>query len=230
MQIDVLTLFPELFESPLAMSVLGRAIEKGVADVQAHDLRRWAIDERGTVDDTPFGGGGGMVLRCEPLAAGIRHLKADSKAAQVIYLAPDGERLTQGIANELSLADHLILVCGHYRGIDERVRETLVDREISIGDYVLSGGELPALVLIDSVVRLLPGTLGNFESALDDSFQDGLLDCPWYTRPREFEGHSVPEELLSGDKAAIRRWRAEQASARTRKRRPDMLDGSRGAS
>lgn len=222
MQIDVLTLFPDYFDSPLALSILGRAQDKGLVDIRAHDLRTWGIDERGTVDDTPFGGGGGMVLRCEPIAGGIRHVRRKHGSGKVIFLSPDGETLTQEIANELSLDDHLILLCGHYRGIDERIRTTEIDREISIGDYVLSGGELPALVLVDSVVRLIPGVLGNFESALDDSFQDGLLDCPWYTRPREFEGMEVPPVLLSGDKASVRRWRAEQARKRTRQRRPDI--------
>ena len=229
MQIDVLTLFPELFTSPLAMSVLGRAIDRKLAAVAAHDLRSWAVDDRGTVDDTPYGGGGGMVLRCEPLADGIRHLKdtADSEHSQVIYLAPDGEQLNQDIVNELSLSEHLILVCGHYRGIDDRIRQNYVDRELSIGDYVLSGGELPALVLIDAIVRLLPGALGNFESALDDSFQDRLLDCPWFTRPAVFEGQEVPSVLMRGNKAEIRRWRTEQAQTRTRARRPDLLDDTR---
>lgn len=225
MRIDVVTLFPDLFEAPLAMSVIGRAREKGLVTVTAHNLRRWAVDERGTVDDAPYGGGGGMVLMAEPLAAAIETLKAsahDQRAPQVIYLAPDGERLTQGIVNELALEKHLILVCGHYRGIDERIRARYVDREISIGDYVLTGGELPALVLIDAVVRLVPGVVGNFESVLEDSFQDDMLDCPWYTRPQVFQGMGVPDVLISGDRKAVRRWRIAQARERTRARRPDL--------
>lgn len=224
MRIDVITLFPELFRVPLATSIVGRAREAGLVRVEAHDLRRWAHDERGTVDDTPYGGGGGMVLMAAPLTDAITELRREHSApTQVIYLAPDGEPLTQSIVNELALADRLILVAGHYRGIDERVRKTVIDRELSIGDYVLSGGELPALVLIDAIVRLIPGALGNFESALDDSFQDDLLDCPWYTRPREFAGRTVPDVLMSGDHEAIRQWRREQALRRTRERRPDLI-------
>ena len=222
MEIDILTLFPELFTAPLATSILGRAQKKGLLTVRAHDIRRWATDERGTVDDAPYGGGGGMVLMPGPLAAGIKEVKATYGEGPVIYLTADGELLTQRIANELALEPHLILLCGHYRGIDERIRQRYVDRELSIGDYVLSGGELPALVLIDAVVRLIPGVLGNFESALDDSFQDDILDCPWYTRPQLFEGMPVPEVLLSGNREAILRWRREQARARTRARRPDL--------
>jgi len=224
MHIDVLTLFPDLFAAPLGMSVVGRAQSKGLVTIEAHDLRRWAADARGTVDDAPYGGGGGMVLMPEPLSAAITELARTNDAGPVIYLAPDGERLTQKIVNELALESHLILIAGHYRGIDERIRERYVDRELSIGDYVLTGGELPALVLIDAVVRLIPGVLGNFESALEDSFQDDLLDCPWYTRPQVFEDMAVPSVLLSGDRAAIRRWRLAQARARTRARRPDLAD------
>ncbi|HDS74602.1 MAG TPA: tRNA (guanosine(37)-N1)-methyltransferase TrmD [Firmicutes bacterium] len=230
MRIDVITLFPELFTSPLATSIVGRARDAGLADIEAHDLRRWASDERGTVDDAPYGGGGGMVLLPEPLTNAITELKAArTEPVYTVYLAPDGERLTQSLVNELALEQRLILVAGHYRGIDERVRTTMIDREVSIGDYVLSGGELPALVLIDAVVRLLPGALGNFESALEDSFQDDLLDCPWYTRPREFAGMAVPDVLLSGDREAIRRWRREQALLRTRERRPDLLARRNGS-
>lgn len=222
LRIDVLTLFPELFAAPLATSILGRAHEKGLATVRTHDVRQWALDAHETVDDAPYGGGGGMVLMPEPLAAGIRHVRESGGTGPVVLLAPDGERLTQGIVNELALETNLVLLCGHYRGIDERIRERYVDRELSVGDYVLSGGELPALTLIDAVVRLIPGVLGNFESALDDSFQDELLDCPWYTRPKVFDGMEVPPVLLSGDRAAIRRWREDQARARTIARRPDV--------
>jgi tRNA (guanine37-N1)-methyltransferase len=228
MEIDVITLFPELFTSPLANSIVGRAQDQKLLEVRAHDLRRWADDQRGTVDDTPFGGGGGMVLMAEPLKRSLDSITHDHGCGTVILLAPDGEPLTQQMANEFALEPHLVLICGHYRGVDERVRQRNVDREISIGDYVLTGGELPALVLIDSVVRLIPGALGNFESALEDSFQDGMLDCPWYTRPQVFDGLAVPPVLLSGDRAAIRRWRLEQARARTRARRPD-LPGSKKA-
>ncbi len=222
MEIDVITLFPELFVSPLAVSIVGRAQSKGLVAVRPHDLRQWAEDARGTVDDTPFGGGGGMVLMPEPLKRGVETVKRDHGDGAVILLAPDGERLTQHIANELSLEKHLILICGHYRGVDERFRARYVDREVSIGDYVLTGGELPALVLVDAVVRLIPGVLGNFESAMEDSFQDGMLDCPWYTRPQVFEGEAVPQVLVSGNHAEIRKWRRKQALERTRARRPDM--------
>ena len=221
MRIDVLTLFPELFDAPIATSIVGRARESNLVEIVAHDLRRWAQDDRGTVDDAPYGGGGGMVLMPEPLGAALWELRESSEAT-TIYLAPDGERLTQGIANELALDDRLILVAGHYRGIDERIRERFIDRELSVGDYVLSGGELPALVLIDAIVRLIPGALGNFESALEDSFQNDLLDCPWYTRPRTYDGIDVPDVLLSGDQQAIRRWRRERAEERTAQRRPDL--------
>jgi tRNA (guanine37-N1)-methyltransferase len=223
MRIDVISLFPDMFSAPLATSIVGRARKSGVATVEAHDLRRWADDDRGTVDDAPFGGGGGMVLMAQPLASAVTDLRGSDSVAKVIYLAPDGETLTQDIANELALETHLVLVAGHYRGVDQRFRDQYVDREISIGDYVLSGGELPALVLIDALIRLLPGAIGNFESALEDSFQNGMLDCPWYTRPRTFEGHDVPTVLLDGDRAAIRSWRSKQSEERTIRRRPDIL-------
>lgn len=223
MRIDVITLFPGMFETPLATSIVGRARESGAVTIEAHNLRNWADDTRGTVDDTPYGGGGGMVMMAEPLAKAIGELRRENTVT--VYLAPDGERLTQQIATEFAIEESLLLVAGHYRGIDERIRKRYIDRELSIGDYVLSGGELPALVLIDTVVRLLPGALGNFESALEDSFQHGLLDCPWYTRPREFEGMSVPDVLLSGNREAIRRWRREQALEKTRRLRPDLLAG-----
>ncbi len=222
MRIDVLTIFPDLFALPLATSIVGRAQAKGLASVEAHDVRRWADDERGTVDDAPYGGGGGMIMLAEPLARAIRETKASGAAGPVIMLAPDGERLTQSIVNELALEESLVLVCGHYRGVDERLRALYVDREISIGDFVTTGGELPALVLIDAMIRLIPGVLGNFESALDDSFQDDTLDCPWYSRPREFEGMEVPEVLVGGDRAAVRRWRLNESRRRTLERRPDI--------
>jgi len=224
MRIDVITIFPEMVRQVLATSIVGRAIDGGLVEAVVHDLRDHTDDKHRTVDEPPFGGGAGMVFKPEPIARALESILSDDRNARVVYLSPDGRRLDQTTANRLSMVDHLVLLCGHYRGIDERIRERYVTEEISIGDYVVTGGELPALVLIDSVVRLLPGTLGDAESALDDSFQNGLLDCPWYTRPREFEGMAVPEVLLSGDHKRIAAWRQEQAMQRTTERRPDLLD------
>lgn len=232
MRIDVLTIFPEMIREALLHSIPGRAIKAGLVEVTAHDLRDYTDDVHRTVDDTPYGGGAGMVFKPEPIARALKAIGAAGRPPEhVIFLTPEGNRLDQATANRLSMADHLVLLCGRYRGVDERVRELYVTEEISIGDYVLSGGELPALVLIDAVVRLIPGAVGDAESALEDSFQEGLLDCPWYTRPREFEGRSVPEALLSGDHRRIAAWRREAALKRTRERRPDLLseepDGGR---
>jgi tRNA (guanine37-N1)-methyltransferase len=224
MRIDILTIFPEVFEGPLRHSIVGRAQKSGVVEVRVHDLRAFTDDPHRTVDDTPYGGGGGMVFRPEPLARALRSLSPGSGAHRAIFLTPEGKPLTQRMANHLSLEKHLLLVCGHYKGIDERVRSLLIHDEISIGDYVLSGGELPALVLVDAIVRLLPRAIGNFESAQSDSFQEGLLDCPWYTRPRVFEGIAVPDILLNGNHREIARWRRLQALRRTSERRPDLLD------
>lgn len=221
MRIDVITIFPDLIRDVLKYSIPRRAIDAGLIDVLAHDLRDHADDKHKTIDDTPYGGGAGMIFKPEPIA---RAIEALPKGGRVIFLTPQGRLFTQSVANELSLSDHLVLLCGHYRGIDERVRENYVDDEISIGDYVLSGGELPALILIDALIRLIPGAIGNAESALEDSFQNGLLDCAWYTRPREFEGLTVPEALLSGDHKKVAQWRRDNARQRTLERRPDLLE------
>ena len=221
MRIDVITIFPDLIRDVLQYSIPRRAIAAGLIDVLAHDLRDHADDKHKTIDDAPYGGGAGMIFKPEPIARAIEALPAGGR---VIFLTPEGRQFTQSVANELSLSDHLVLLCGHYRGIDERVRKNYVDDEISIGDYVLSGGELPALILIDALIRLIPGAIGNAESALGDSFQNGLLDCAWYTRPREFEGLTVPEALLSGDHNKVAQWRRDNARQRTLERRPDLLE------
>jgi len=224
MRIDVLTALPGLVDTPLRHSILERAQEKGVATVRVHDLRTHASGKHHQVDDRPFGGGAGMVLKPEPLFRGVEAIEdAEGEADEVVYLTPDGECLDQSTVNQLSLNEHLILIAGHYEGIDQRVRDQLVTCELSIGDYVLSGGELPALVLIDALVRVLPGALGDSSSALTDSFQDGLLGAPAYTRPAEFRGMEVPEVLRSGDHQRIARWRDEKRLEKTRNRRPDLL-------
>ena len=221
MKIDIVTLFPDFFASPLATSMMARAIARGLLTVETHDPRDCATDKHRTVDDAPYGGGGGMVLKPEP----VYQLWQERGLAdgRCIYLTADGQPLNQALAIELALEDRLVLLCGHYKGVDERIRTGLIDREISIGDYVLTGGEPAALVLIDAVVRLIPNVLGNFSSALDDSFQEAVLDCPWYTRPVEFRGQRVPAALLSGDHERIEHWRRRQALRRTFARRPDLL-------
>ena len=224
MRIDVVTGFPRLFTGPLTESMLRRAQDLKVAEIVVHDLRDYAVDKHRSIDDTPYGGGAGMVLKPEPVFACIEALKKERAYDEVIYLTPDGERFTQAIATSLSLRSALILLCGHYKGIDERIREGLVTRELSIGDYVLTGGELPAMVVIDTVVRLLPGVLHDGESLLTDSFQDNLLGAPCYTRPAEFRGMQVPEMLLSGNHEQIRAWREEQQQRRTAERRNDLLE------
>ena len=221
MKIELVTLFPEFFRSPLTTSMVARASKLGLAQLEVHDLRAYADDRHHTVDDTPYGGGGGMVIKPEPVAKAWETLGLAQ--ARCIYLSADGIPFDQGLAVELSLAPHLVLLCGHYKGIDERIRHRYIDQEISIGDYVLTGGESAALVVLDAVVRLIPGVLGNFESALEDSFQEDLLDCPWYTRPAVFAGDAVPEVLLSGDHQQVRQWRRRQALRRTFDRRPDLL-------
>jgi tRNA (guanine37-N1)-methyltransferase len=226
MHIDVVTGFPLLVAGPLKESILHRAQEKGVVKIVVHDLRDYTTDKHRTIDDTPFGGGAGMILKPEPVFACIEALRAVRTYDEVIYLSADGEPYGQGMANALSLKKNLLLLCGHYKGIDERIRETFITREISVGDYVLTGGELPALVVIDSIVRLIPGVMSDGESLLEDSFQDGLLDTPQYTRPAEFRGMKVPEVLLSGNHAEIRRWRTEQRQKRTQERRKDLLEHS----
>ncbi|MBD0276399.1 MAG: tRNA (guanosine(37)-N1)-methyltransferase TrmD [Flavisolibacter sp.] len=225
MHIDILTVLPELLESPLSHSIMKRAQSKGLLTVQVHHLRRWAINEYGQVDDYQYGGGAGMVMMCEPLANAIDYLQKAKKYHEIIYLTPDGETLNQKIANQLSLKENLLLICGHYKGIDQRIRDHYVTKELSIGDYVLSGGELAAAVVVDAVGRLIPGVLNDETSALTDSFQDNLLAPPVYTRPADFRGWKVPDILLSGDTKKIDEWRHEQAVKRTEERRPDLLKG-----
>ena len=223
MKIDILTVLPELLESPLSHSIMKRAQVKGLLHVEVHNLRKWAVNEYGQVDDYQYGGGAGMVMMCEPLAKAIEELGNDKIYDEVIFLTPDGEQLSQSIANQLSLKENILMICGHYKGIDQRIRDHFVTREISIGDYVLSGGELAAAVLVDAVGRLLPGVLNDETSALTDSFQDNLLAPPVYTRPADFRGWKVPEILLSGDPNKIDEWRYEQAVKLTKEKRPDLL-------
>ena len=222
---DVITLFPGMFRGPLEESILRRAQDRGLIRVAVHDLRDWTHDRHRVVDDTPYGGGAGMVLKPEPVVEAVEALKAGG-AATVVVLSPQGQAFTQALAADLAQRDHLILVCGRYEGLDERVAPALGALEVSIGDYVLTGGELPALVVIDAVTRLIPGALGDAGSAREDSFATGLLDHPQYTRPTVFRGMAVPEALLSGDHARIRRWRRKEALRRTRERRPDLLAGA----
>ena len=223
MQIHILSVIPELLESPFQHSILKRAQDKGLLKVEVHQLRKWAVNEYGQVDDYQFGGGAGMVMMCEPLVKAIEELSVPEKFDEIIFLTPDGERFNQGIANQLSMKKNMLLICGHYKGIDERIRQHFVTREISIGDYVLSGGELAAAVVVDAIGRLLPGVLNDETSALFDSFQDNLLAPPVYTRPEEYRGWKVPDVLLSGDHKKIEEWRFEEALKRTEKRRPDLL-------
>ena len=224
MRIDILTVVPELLESPLSHSIVGRARKKGLVEINVHNIRKYGLGPRATVDDYSYGGDAGMVMMVEPVYRMIEELKAERHYDEVIYLSPDGEILDQGISNELSLKENLILLCGHYKGIDERIREHLVTREISVGDYVVSGGEIPAALLADSIVRLIPGALTDETSALSDSFQEGLVSPPVYTRPAEFNGWKVPDVLLSGNPRLIRAWQDEQALQRTRERRPGLLE------
>jgi tRNA (guanine37-N1)-methyltransferase len=226
MRIDVVTGFPKVLEGPLNESIIRRAQDKGAVEIVLHDLRDYASDRHRTIDDTPYGGGAGMVLKAEPVFACVEKLRQEREYDQVIYLTADGEGYSQRAANRLSLYRNLLLLCGHYKGIDERIREALVTMELSIGDYVLTGGEIPALVVIDSVVRLVPGVLNDGESLLDDSFQEGLLGAPHYTRPAEFRGMKVPEVLLSGNHADIAAWRMKQQQERTGRRRKDLLNHS----
>ncbi|MFM2139382.1 MAG: hypothetical protein RJA57_1689 [Bacteroidota bacterium] len=223
MHIDILSVLPELLESPLSHSILKRAQAKGLLTVKVHPLRNWAVNEYGQIDDYQYGGGAGMVMMCEPLARAIETLAAGNPFDEIIYLTPDGKTFDQRTANSLSLKQRLLLICGHYKGIDERIRQHFVTREISIGDYVLSGGELPAAILVDAIGRLLPGVLNDETSALTDSFQDDLLAPPVYTRPEDFRGWKVPDVLLSGDHRKIEEWRQEQSLLRTTERRPDLL-------
>ena len=224
MHIDIITVQPEFLESPLRYSILKRAQDKGLLSINIHQLRDYATDKHQQTDDYQFGGGAGMVMLIEPIARCIEHLQTQRHYDEIIYMSPDGEQLNQTVANRMSMYDNLIILCGHYKGIDERVREHFVTREISIGDYVLSGGELAAAVLVDSLGRLLPGVLSDETSALEDSFQDNLLAPPVYTRPAEFRGWRVPDILLSGHAANIAEWRFQQSLMRTQQRRPDLYE------
>jgi tRNA (guanine37-N1)-methyltransferase len=223
MRIDILTLFPNMFSSPLRESILGRAVEKGLIQIQTINIRDFTLDKHQVVDDAPYGGGQGMVMKVEPIARAIESVKAQNPSARTIYLTPQGKPFHQDLARRLSTQSHLILLCGRYEGIDERVRELFIDDEISIGDYVLTGGELPAMVLVDAVSRFIPGVLGSDRSAEEDSFFNSLLEYPQYTRPVEFKGCRVPEVLLSGNHSAISLWRRKEAIRRTSLRRPDLL-------
>jgi tRNA (guanine37-N1)-methyltransferase len=224
MRIDILTVVPSLLESPFAASIMQRAQDKGHVEIHLHNIRDYSTNKHKNVDDYQYGGGAGMVMSIEPIAACIDQLKSKREYDEVIYMTPDGKVLEQSDCNQLSLQRNIIILCGHYKGVDERVREHYITREISIGSYVLSGGELAAAVVVDAVVRLIPGVLNDETSALTDSFQDGLLSPPVYTRPEEFRGWRVPEVLLSGDPKKVDQWREEQALKRTQERRPDLLD------
>ena len=226
MRIDILTVVPELLESPLSHSIVGRAIRKGIVEIHVHNLRKYGIGPRKNVDDYSYGGDAGMVMMVEPVCRMIEELTAERRYDEIIYMSPDGEILDQGISNELSLKENIIILCGHYKGIDHRIREHLVTREISVGNYVVSGGEIPAALLADSIVRLIPGALTDETSALSDSFQDDLLSPPVYTRPAEFNGWKVPDVLLSGNPKLIRAWQDEQALMRTKLLRPELLEKS----
>ncbi|HBG69946.1 MAG: tRNA (guanosine(37)-N1)-methyltransferase TrmD [Bacteroidetes bacterium GWF2_43_63] len=224
MRIDILTLFPEMFTGPFAESIVKRAVAKGLVEIHIHNIRDFSKDKHLRVDDYQFGGGAGMVMMAEPVVDAIESLTAVRKYDEIIFMTPDGEKFSQSIANRLSMNENIILLCGHYKGLDERVREHFITSEISIGDYVLSGGELAACVVADAIIRLIPGALNDETSALSDSFQDGLLSAPVYTRPSEFRGLKVPDVLMSGHEKNIREWRQQQSLERTRKRRPDLLD------
>jgi tRNA (guanine37-N1)-methyltransferase len=224
MQIDILTLFPEMFEGPFSHSILKRAQAKGHVVINLYNIRDWAVNKHKTVDDYPYGGGAGMVMMVEPVVKCIEELKSKTSYDEVIYLSPDGQLLSQSIANQLSIKQNLLILCGHYKGIDERIRTHFITREISIGDYVLSGGELAAMILADAIVRIIPGVLNDETSALSDSYQDNLLSPPVYTRPAEFRGLKVPDVLLSGNDKEIARWKYEQSLERTKSRRPGLLD------
>ncbi|MBS7372507.1 MAG: tRNA (guanosine(37)-N1)-methyltransferase TrmD [Muribaculaceae bacterium] len=224
MRIDILTVLPEMLESPLHCSILQRAQDKGLVEIHVHNLRDWSLRKHRKVDDYPFSGEAGMVMQIEPVDRCIEQLKSERHYDEVIFTSPDGEILSQPLANSLSLAQNLIILCGHYKGVDYRIREHLVTKEISIGNYVLTGGELPAAVIADSIVRLIPGAIGDEQSALNDSFQDNLLEAPVYTRPADYKGWKVPDILLSGNKAKIDEWKMQQARNRTKQLRPELLN------
>ncbi len=224
MRIDIVTVLPELLTSPFEASILKRAIEKGLVEVHMHNLRDFATNNYNQIDDYQFGGGAGMVMMIEPIDKCISKLKAERDYDEVIYMTPDGETLNQSIANQISLQENIIILCGHYKGVDQRVRDQFITREISVGDFVLSGGELAAAIVCDAVIRLLPGVLGNETSALTDSFQDDMLAPPIYTRPADYKGWKVPDILLSGHNEKIEQWREDKALERTEKLRPDLLE------
>ena len=225
MRIDIITVLPEMLEGFVNESILARAQKKGLAEIHLHNLRDYSTDKWRRVDDYPYGGFAGMVMQCEPIDRCISALKAERDYDEVIFTSPDGEKFDQHIANDLSLKGNIIILCGHYKGIDQRVRDHLITRENSVGDYVLSGGEIPAAILADAIVRLIPGAISDGTSALSDCFQDGMLSAPIYTRPAEFNGWKVPDILLCGDPVKIRKWQDEQALERTRRLRPGLLDG-----
>lgn len=224
MNIDILTLFPEMFESPFGHSIIKRAKEKELVQIDIHNIRDYSTSKHRSVDDYPFGGGAGMVMQIEPIDNCITKLKSEREYDEVIYLSPDGELFDQKLANHLSTKQNILFLCGHYKGVDERVREHLVTREVSIGNYVLTGGELATAIMVDAIVRLIPGAIGDEQSALSDSFQDDLISPPVYTRPAEYKGWKVPDVLLSGHQAKIEEWRHEQSVLRTKQRRPDLLN------
>ncbi|MBS6289150.1 MAG: tRNA (guanosine(37)-N1)-methyltransferase TrmD [Prevotella sp.] len=223
MRIDIISVLPEMLEGFVHESILARAAKKGLAEIHLHNLRDYTLDKWRRVDDYPFGGQAGMVMQIEPIDRCIASLKAERDYDEVIFTSPDGEQLTQRVANDLSMMGNLIILCGHYKGVDQRVRDHLITREISVGDYVLTGGELPAAIIADAVVRLVPGVISDDQSALSDCFQDDMLSAPIYTRPRDYKGWQVPEILLSGNEAKIRQWEIDQAMERTRRLRPDLL-------
>lgn len=224
MRIDILTLFPEMFDGVFSQSIIKRAVNKGLLELHTHDIRDYTKDKHRKVDDYPFGGGAGMVMMIQPIADCISALKAERDYDAVLFMAPDGHTFNQSKANQISMFENVIILCGHYKGVDERVRELFVTEEISIGDYVLSGGEIAAMAIVDAVARIIPGVIGDETSALTDSFQDGLLSPPVYTRPADYEGHAVPEILLSGNQRLIDDWKLEQQLERTKARRPDLLE------
>ena len=228
MRIDILTVVPELLESPLQHSIVGRAQQQGFLELHIHNIRDYATNKWRRVDDYPFGGEAGMILQIEPIDRAISDLKSQRHYDEVIYTSPDGETFNQGIANQMSLQENLIILCGHYKGIDQRIREHLITREISVGDYVLTGGELAAAVMADAIVRLIPGSISDEQSALSDCFQDDMLAAPIYTRPADYKGWKVPDILLSGHEAKIRQWELDQAMERTRRLRPDLLQRNKG--
>lgn len=226
MRIDIITILPEMLEGFVNESILARAQKKGLAEICLHQLRDYTTDKWRRVDDYPYGGFAGMVMQCEPIDRCISALKAERDYDEVIFTSPDGEKFTQSVANDLSLKGNIIILCGHYKGIDQRIRDHLITREVSIGDYVLTGGELAAAVMTDTIVRLIPGVIGDEQSALSDSFQDDMLSAPIYTRPADYKGWKVPEVLLSGNEAVIKSWEMEQALERTKRLRPDLLENT----